>query len=190
MTENALKPGRVGLLAILILAATAILLRAEQRLWWCVCGHWAPWAGDIWTQHNSQHLLDPYTFTHVLHGFLFCGALAFLAKRLAAAQRFLLAVALEAGWEIIENSEFVINRYREATAALGYQGDTIANSLGDIAACGAGFLLARWLGWWRSLLIFCATELVLLFWIKDSLILNILMLIFPVESIKVWQTAT
>ena len=101
--------------------------------------------------------------------------------------RLWLAISIEALWELIENSDFVIQRYREQTAALGYQGDTIVNSLGDILICGAGFLLANYLGIRKSLLLFLVTEVVLLLWIRDSLLLNVVMLIHPIEGIKEWQ---
>jgi len=98
-----------------------------------------------------------------------------------------MAITIEAGWELIENTNTVIQRYREATASLGYRGDTVLNSLGDIMCCGIGFMIARKLGWRRSLLVFIATEAVLLIWIRDSLLLEILMLVHPVNAIKVWQ---
>ncbi|MBA2339365.1 MAG: DUF2585 family protein [Pyrinomonadaceae bacterium] len=171
-----------------MLAVTACQLWRQGRLWWCSCGQYFLWAGDIWSSHNSQHLFDPYSFTHVLHGFLFCGLLAWgAASRLSPTWQLSLTISLEALWEVIENTDFVIRRYREATLALNYQGDTILNSLSDIIACGFGFLLARYLGFYRSLLLFVITEFVLLIWIKDSLILNILMLFFPVDAIKAWQ---
>ena len=99
------------------------------------------------------------------------------------------AVAAEAAWEIIENTDFVINRYREATAALGYTGDTVVNSLGDIAACALGFLLARALGPLRSVLFFVAVEVLLVLWIRDSLLLNVLMLVHPSDAVRAWQAA-
>ncbi len=173
--------------AIVLLVAVC-QLRRQGRLWWCSCEQYFLWAGNIWSSHNSQHLFDPYSFTHVLHGFLFFGLLAWgAASRLSPTWRLSITISLEALWEVIENSDFVIRRYREATLALNYQGDTVLNSLGDIIACGLGFLLARYLGFYRSLLLFVMTELVLLIWIKDSLILNIVMLIFPIDAIKAWQ---
>ena len=170
-----------------VLALAAALLRAQGRLWLCACGYLLLWTGDAHSSDNSQHLLDPYSFTHVLHGFLFFWALAWALPRLAPAWRLGLAVAIEALWEVIENSEFVIQRYREATAALGYHGDTIVNSLGDIACCAAGFWIARRLGFRRSLALFLTTEILLIYWIRDSLILNIIMLIYPIEAIRNWQ---
>jgi hypothetical protein len=94
----------------------------------------------------------------------------------------------ECAWEILENSTFVINRYRVATAAQGYQGDTVANSMGDILSCAVGFWLASRFGWWKSLVLLLAVEIVLLYWIRDSLVLNVLMLICPVNAIRAWQT--
>ena len=135
---------------------------------------------------TSQHLLDPYSFTHVLHGVVFYWLLTLLAPRLWWPWQLWLAVAVEAVWEVIENSDFVIQRYREA-GVLGYFGDTIVNSLGDIAMCGFGFVLARHLGFVRSLALFVAVEVVLLFWIRDSLVLNVVMLFYLVEGIEQWQ---
>lgn len=171
-----------------LIAATALVLRAQGRLWSCACGRLLPWVSDAWGADTSQHFADPYTFTHVLHGVAFCGLLAWALPRLDWARRFLLAVAAEAAWEIIENTDFVINRYREATAALGYTGDTVVNSLGDIAACALGFLLARVLGPLRSVIFFVAVEALLLVWIRDSLLLNIIMLAYPLDSVREWQT--
>jgi predicted MFS family arabinose efflux permease len=125
----------------------------------------------------------------VLHGFLLCGLLALIAPRLSALWRLWLAVSIEALWELIENSEFVIRRYREQTAALGYHGDTIVNSLGDILVCGLGFVLAQHLGFRRVFAVFVLTEVALALWIRDNLTLNIVMLIHPIEAIKEWQAA-
>jgi len=170
-----------------VLAATAVSMRLEGRLWLCACGRLLPWVGDAWGADTSQHLFDPYSFTHVLHGFAFCGLLALLLPRADWRLRLCLAVAAEAAWEVLENTDFVINRYREATAALGYNGDTIINSLGDILACAAGFLVARRLGALRTLLVFLLTEVVLLLWIRDSLLLNILLLVYPSDTLRAWQ---
>lgn len=171
-----------------ILAVVALLLRAEGRAWICSCGRLLLWAGDVCSSDNSQHLFDPYSFTHLLHGFMFYGALALLAPRLRLSRRLVLAVVAEALWEVVENSESVIERYRQATAALGYHGDTVVNSLGDIICCAVGFMIAHRLGLRWSLLAFALTELILTIWIRDSLILEILMLVYPVDAIKAWQT--
>lgn len=173
--------------AAVVLLVAMLGLRSQGRLWWCACGRLLLWTGDAWSSDTSQHPFDPYSFTHVLHGFLFCGLLAWGARRLSMTWQLCLAVSAEALWEVAENSEFVIRRYRETTAALGYQGDTIVNSLGDILACGLGFVIARRLGFTRSLALFVATEVLLLIWIRDSLILNVVMLLYPVQAIKAWQ---
>ena len=175
------------LTAAVIVAGAVFLLRGQGRLWFCACGYLLPWSSDAWSADNSQHLLDPYSFTHVLHGFIFWWLLAWALPRVGVAWRLCLAVALEAAWEVIENTNFVIDRYREATQALGYHGDTVVNSLGDILMCALGFLLARRIGWRRTLALFVLTEAVLLFWIRDSLLLNVLMLLYPIEGIKAWQ---
>jgi hypothetical protein len=175
------------LAVIAVVMAAALELRRQGRLWICACGRVLPWVGNAWSRDTSQHLFDPYTFTHMLHGLLFCGLLAWMLPRLPWRWRLWLAVAAEALWEVIENSDFVIRRYRETTAALGYTGDTIVNSLGDITACFLGFLLARRLGPLRSALLFVATEVVLLVWIRDSFLLNILLLIYPSGKLRAWQ---
>jgi uncharacterized protein DUF2585 len=177
----------LSLALIAVLGATVIALRWQGRLWWCASGDWSPWAGDIGNLHTSQHLFDPYTFTHVLHGFILCGLLGLVLPRLATQWRFVVATVFEASWEVFENTSYVINRYREATAAIGYQGDSVLNSLGDILACAAGFALAMKLGFRRAVALFILVELVLLFWIRDSLLLNIILLIYPIEAIKMWQ---
>jgi hypothetical protein len=172
---------------VTVLVAAAFQLRNQGRSWWCSCGQPFLWAGDIWSSHNSQHLLDPYAFTHLLHGFAFFWFLSWSLPRISPLWQLSLAILLEALWELFENTEFTIQRYREATAALGYYGDSVANSLGDVVTCGIGFLIAQRLGFRRSLVAFAVTELVLLIWIRDSLLLEILMLIYPIDWLKAWQ---
>ncbi|HEX4899561.1 MAG TPA: DUF2585 family protein [Pyrinomonadaceae bacterium] len=176
-----------SLFILSVLGLALFQLRNQGRSWWCACQQYFPWAGDIWSAHNSQHLLDPYSFTHLLHGFAFCWLLALAIPRLSSTWRLALATLLEAAWEVFENTEFVIRRYREETAALGYNGDSVFNSFGDILLCIAGFMIAQRLGFKRSVLVFVATELVLLLWIRDSLLLEILMLVYPIEGLKAWQ---
>lgn len=168
-------------------AATALMLRLEGRLWFCACGSIQLWSGQICSANNSQHFLDPYSFTHVLHGFLFFWLIAWLLSRLRANWQLALAVAVEAGWEVFENTNFIIDRYRSETAALGYTGDTVVNSFGDILCCLLGFIVARRLGLRRSLVVFAILELVLIVWIKDSLLLEILMLVVPIDTVRAWQ---
>ena len=172
----------------LVLLLMIVLLRVEGRAFFCTtCGQFAIWIGDTCSSSTSQQLFDPYSYTHVLHGFLFFWLIALLFMRVAPPWQFWLALFLEAVWEVFENTKFVIDKYRTETAALGYQGDTIVNSLGDLACALAGFLLARQLGVRRSLIVFVLVELVLTLWIHDSLLLQILMLVRPVEALKSWQ---
>lgn len=173
----------------LIISLTILWLRFSGRRWSCACGEFLIWVGDAWSAHTSQHLFDPYSFTHLLHGFVFCWALGLIAPRLNAVTRLQLAVAAEAFWEALENSSFVIERYRQTTAALGYSGDSIVNSASDILCCALGFLLAAKLGFRRSLALFIVIEATLLFCVRDSLLLNVVMLIYPIEWLKEWQAA-
>ena len=170
-----------------ILVATVFALHSEGRLWICSCGQFLIWSGQVCSANNSQHFLDPYSFTHVLHGFLYLWLLALLAPQMAPRWQFWCAVTLACLWEVFENSAFIINRYRTETAALGYQGDTVVNSVGDILCCAIGFVVARRFGLRRSLIVFVCLEVVLLVWIRDSLILEILMLLHPVNVLKAWQ---
>lgn len=173
--------------AVVIVLLMIVLLRAQGRLLLCACGQFEIWTSDTCSANNSQQLLDPYSFTHVLHGVLFFWLIALVFRRMAPGRQLLLALFLEAIWEVFENSSFVIDRYRTATAALGYQGDTVVNSFGDLACAMAGFLLARQLGVRRSVILFLFVELILILWMRDSLLLQILMLVRPVDAIKLWQ---
>lgn len=171
----------------LTVALIVTWLRLHGRRWSCACNTILIWVGDAWSSHTSQHLLDPYAFTHLLHGVAFCWLLWLIAPRLGLEWRLWLAVLAEALWEALENSNFIIERYRQTTAALGYSGDSILNSVSDILMCALGFLLAARLGFGRSLAMFIVIEVVLLLTIKDSLILNIVMLIYPIEWLREWQ---
>ena len=173
--------------SLLVVLVMGLLLRAEGRLIICACNRILLWVGDTCSSYNSQQLFDPYSFTHILHGFLFFWLIALFGRRIAPAWQVWIAISLEAAWEVLENTSFVIDRYRTETAALGYQGDTILNSFGDLLCALVGFLVARRLGWRRSVIVFLVIEAVLIVWIHDSLLLEILMLIHPIEAIKVWQ---
>ena len=177
----------LGAAIVILLVLTALQLRSQGRLWLCACGELYLWAGDIQSAHNSQHLFDPYSFTHLLHGLAFFWVLTLAAGRFSSELQVGLTVLLESVWEVLENSRFIIERYREATIALGYEGNTIVNSVADIGICTGGFLLGVYLGLRRSIVLFAATEVVLAFWIRDGLLLNIVMLIYPFEAIKSWQ---
>ena len=169
-----------------VIAAT-LVLQYEGREWWCAAGDRSPWAWDIWSRHNSQHLIDPYSFTHVLHGVLEFWLIGLIFPRVPLAWRLVMALMIEGGWEIAENSSYIINRYRQETISLDYFGDSITNSISDIFCCGTGLVVAYKLRFWRSLIFFAATELILIFWIHDSLIINIIMLIYPIDAIRAWQ---
>jgi len=171
--------------AVLLLQVVGLTL--EDRLWWCECGRAFLWTSDAWGPHTSQHLADPYSLTHSLHGFIFCWVLAWLWPRLSFGQAAVCSTIIEAAWELIENSPIVIDRYRTATAALGYLGDTIGNSIGDSLFCLAGFALAWQIGWRWSAALFVAVELLLLVAIRDNLTLNVVMLLVPLDAIREWQ---
>jgi len=145
------------------------------------------WESDIWSSECSQRLADPYSFSHIAHGMLFYGVLWLVARKLPVRQRFLVAVLLEAGWEILENSPIIINRYRQVTIALGYDGDSVLNSLADVVMMSLGFLLALRLRPWVTLAVLIGMEVGCLLWVRDNLTLNIIMLVHPVEAIKQWQ---
>jgi len=179
---------------ILLCAATGLamtfFLRVSGRVWWCKLGDWAIYVNQAWnSSHTSQHVFDPYTFTHVLHGVLGFWIANTAFKKWSFAAKIALVAAVEAAWEILENSNFIIEKYRENTASLDYFGDSIANANGDLIACVVGFLIASKLGMWRSLAFFVAVEIALLIWIRDGFLLNVLMLIYPLDWIKNWQMA-
>lgn len=179
---------RWSLAAIAVaLLATALTLAAMGRIWVCSCGYVLPWAGDIWSSDNSQHLFDPYTFAHFVKGLAFFWLLAVTLKHVPVRWRLFIAVVIEAAWELIENSPPVIERFRAVTISLGYTGDTVINSMGDIAAMMLGFVVARRLGWWRSAALFVLVELALALTVRDGLILTIIMLTFPNDAIRAWQ---
>lgn len=170
-----------------IVLLTAVILSLMGQPLWCRCGSWTPWSWDIWSAHNSQHIIDPYTFTHVLHGVLLCGILYWLPRSLSERVRLLAAVVLESCWEILENSPIIIERYRAATISKDYFGDSVANSVADIVACVIGYQLAYRLRTVKSLAFFAATEVILLFMMRDCLILNIVMLVCPLDVVRQWQ---
>jgi len=174
--------------AVVILEPLLILVEGQPL--WCACGRPTPWTSDAWSPHTSRHLFDPYSLTHVLHGILLWWALAWLAARVGAAWLYPVAAIVESAWELLENAPLIVARFRYHTAAIGYQGDSAANSLGDLLSCLAGFWLARRLGWRWSVLVFAVTELVLVIWIRDSLVLCVVMLVCPVDAIRQWQMAS
>ena len=173
---------------VLFAAAVVFVLRSMGRVWWCKCAEFHPWIGDTWSMHNSQHLLDPYSLSHMQHGMLFYGALFWLAgSRLSVKFRCAIALALEATWEIAENTPWMIEKYRTATVSLDYFGDSIVNSSSDIVSCAVGWCLATYLPGRLTIALFLAIEIGMLFWIRDSLSLNVIMLLFSSDAIKAWQ---
>src|SRR5436309_1224005 len=168
---------RIWLLAALILAAVAAIELAMGRNPICTCGSVGLWVGARDSPKTSQMLADWYSLSHIVHGLLFYGALWLVARRLDVGWRFLIALSIEAGWEVIENTPMVIDRYRATTAALGYTGDSIINSLSDIVMMALGFVLARKLPVWASVALLLLLEIVPLFVIRDNLTLNVLALI-------------
>ncbi len=152
-------------------------------------GHFGWWSGDIWSSENSQRVADAYSFSHIIHGMLFYGFLWLAARRLPVKYRFLIALIIEAGWELLENSPLIINRYREATIALGYVGDSVLNSVSDICMMALGFLAARFAPRvWVIVATIIVLELGCLWWVRDNLTLNVLMLVHPVQAVKAWQS--
>lgn len=174
-------------LAFAAVAAMVFQLFRQGRVWWCAGDSYTLWSGAVLSRHNSQHLFDPYTFTHILHGVLYFWIATLIFRKMPLAWRLLLAIAAECSWEVLENTNMVVERYREATISLDYFGDSVANSLGDVVSCAFGFILAWKIKFRWSLAVFAVTEIILLVWIHDSLLLNILMLIYPIEAVKTWQ---
>lgn len=198
----------IALVAVTI--AMLVTLRAMGRVPFCACGEVKIFIADAWSSHTSQHLFDPYTPSHFSHGLIFYFVILW-ATRLAARWKpglqedtlsprprawgawagvtwaLVIAMAIEAAWEIFENTPFVIDRYRSVTVSLDYSGDSVTNSLGDMIACWAGYVVARRLGFVSTLLLFVGLELATLAWIKDNLTLNVVMLLWPIEAVKQWQ---
>ena len=178
---------RAATAAILIVAAAAALLLAMGRNPICTCGTVELWVGGRDSPKTSQMLADWYSLSHIVHGLLFYAGLWLVARRWPVEWRLVAALLVEASWEVTENTPFVIDRYRTATAALGYTGDSVINSLSDIAMMVFGFLLARRLPVWASLVLLVILELVPLAVIRDNLTLNLWMLFWPTDAVRNWQ---
>ena len=183
--RNSVMYPRVAIAACILTMVVA--LYTQGRVWWCKVGDLSPWSSDIWTAHNSQHFFDPYTFTHILHGVIFFWIADLIFREMPLRWKFFLVILVEAIWEFAENSNTVIERYRAVTISLDYYGDSILNSLSDVLSCASGAFIAYKLKFWRSFVYLVLTEILLLFWIRDNLTLNVIMLIYPIEAIKTWQ---
>lgn len=170
-----------------IVVVMAAIELAMGRVPICTCGTVDLWHGEVNSAGNSQHLSDWYTPSHIVHGLLFYGAAHWLLPRRGLPLRAVLATLVEAAWEVVENTPVVIGRYRDATIALGYNGDSVVNSVADVVAMLLGFALAARLPVWASVLLVLALELAALIAIRDNLTLNVLMLLWPNDTIRNWQ---
>ncbi|WP_268965074.1 DUF2585 domain-containing protein [Rhizobium alarense] len=175
------------ILVAVAVVVTAVVLHLMGRIWICKCGYVKLWHGVVVSSENSQHLSDWYTPSHIIHGILFFGLFTLILPRAGINLKLALSLIVECAWEILENTDMIINRYREATIALDYFGDSIVNSSADILAMILGFFLAARLPVWTSVAIVGVFEALTIWLIRDGLALNILMLLWPLDAVRQWQ---
>ena len=175
------------MITVLIILVTAFYLLWIGREPICKCGYIRLWHGETMSSENSQHISDWYTPSHLIHGFLFYGILWLFARRMAWGWRLAVATLVESAWEVLENSDWIIERYREVTISLDYYGDSVLNTVADILAMLVGFWLAGRLPVWMTVALIIGFEALTIFLIRDGLALNILMLVFPLNAVRDWQ---
>lgn len=187
-----LKKYKYIFVSIIVLAAFAVILHQMGQIWICKCGYVKLWHGVTFSSENSQHISDWYTFSHIIHGFVFYWIYSLLRKKLGLSfgAGFLLALLAEVSWELFENTDMVINRYREVTISLDYYGDSVINSFFDVVAMILGFLAAWKFPVWLTVFLLVAMEVSVGYSIRDNLTLNIIQLIYPTDWILKWQQSS
>ena len=178
---------RAVLICLAMIPVQGLILHLEGRLWICKCGYVKLWENSIWSSGNSQHIADWYSLGHINHGILFAGLFAVILRRWGVPVRLIATGVSGFLWETIENTSFIINRFREVTISLDYYGDTVINSMSDSLFMLAGFLLALRVRPWIAVAIFLGLEVFSKLMVRDGLVLDTIMLIHPIPAILDWQ---